>query len=79
MDGVEVRVTGDCSGCGTCLEACFVGANSLVDGRAEIGDECRGCGRCVEVCPEQAITITIPDVATLDGTIRRIEDSVDVS
>lgn len=79
MEGVEVRVTDDCVGCGACLESCFVGAIQIEDGRAEIGDECRGCGRCVEVCPEGAITITVPDLADVESTIRRIEGVVDVS
>jgi len=79
MEGVEVRVTDDCVGCGVCLESCFVGAIRLVDDTAEIGDECRGCGRCVEVCPERAISISIPDVAAVNSTIRRIEDAVDVT
>jgi ferredoxin len=79
MEGVEVRVTDGCVGCGTCQGVCFVGAIRLVDGRAEVGAECRGCGRCVEVCPEGAISITIPDLSDVESTIRRIEDVVDVS
>ena len=66
-------------GCGACLESCFVGAIRLVGGRAVIGDECGGCGRCVEVCPEGAITITVPDLADVESTIRRIEGVVDVT
>jgi ferredoxin len=79
MEGVDVRVAEGCVGCGACLESCFVGAIRIVDGRSEIGDECRGCGRCQEACPNNAITITIPDLADVEGTIRRIEGVVDVS
>ncbi len=79
MEGVEVRVTDGCVGCGACLESCFVGAIRLVGGRAVIGDECRGCGRCVEACPERAISISIPDLAAVDSTIKRIEGVVDVT
>ncbi|MCW3991371.1 MAG: 4Fe-4S binding protein [Candidatus Bathyarchaeota archaeon] len=79
MEGVDVRVADGCVVCGTCLESCFVGAIRIVDGRAEIGDECRGCGRCVEACPNDAIAITIPDLAAVDSTISRIEDAVDVT
>jgi len=78
MDGVEVEVTPDCVGCGTCQGSCFVDAIKIVDGRAQIGEECRGCGRCVEACPEHAITITIPDLAAIARTIKRIENVVDV-
>ncbi|GAF91498.1 unnamed protein product, partial [marine sediment metagenome] len=79
MEGVEVQVTQGCVGCGRCQEVCFVNAIQIEDGSAEIGDECRGCGRCVEVCPEGAITITVPDLADIESTIRRIEDAVDVT
>jgi ferredoxin len=78
MEGVEVEVTPDCVGCGACQGSCFVYAIRVVDGRAQIGDECRGCGRCVETCPEHAITISVPDLAAIDGTIKRIEDAVDI-
>jgi ferredoxin len=78
MEGVEVEVTADCVGCGTCLDTCFVKAIQLVEGAAVIGDECRGCGRCVEACPRGAISITVPDIAALEGTIRRIEGNVNV-
>lgn len=78
MDGVEVEVTPDCVGCGTCLGSCFVEAIKIMEGRAQIGEECRGCGRCVEACPEHAVTITIPDLAAIAGTIERIENAVDV-
>lgn len=79
MEGVELHVTGDCVGCGVCLDVCFVGAIELVDGKAVIGDECRGCGRCAEACPSHAITIEIPEVSNLDDTFKRIGDAVDIS
>jgi len=78
MEGVEVQVTSDCVGCGTCQQICFVNAILIEDGRAHIGDGCRGCGRCVEACPNKAITITIPGVTAIDNTIKRIEEVVDV-
>jgi len=80
MEGVEVQVTSDCVGCGTCQQVCFVNAILIEDGRAHIGDGCRGCGRCVEACPNKAITITIPGVTAIDNTIKikRIEEVVDV-
>lgn len=78
MEGVEVRVTPDCVGCGACQQVCFVDAIWMKDGKARIGDECRGRGRCVEACPNQAINITVPDLAAIDTTIKRIEDAVDV-
>ncbi len=79
MEGVHVKVTDACVGCGTCTEGvCFVDAISLVDGKAVISDECRGCGRCVEVCPESAIKMTIDNSKFVEISIERVLSAVDV-
>ncbi len=45
-----------CTGCGTCVEECPVGAISLEDEGATIDDdECIRCGKCHDVCPEEAV------------------------
>jgi ferredoxin len=79
MEGVEVEVTQDCIGCGTCQESCFVDAIKIKNGKAQIGEACRGCGRCVESCPNNAIKITIPDPSSIANTIKRIENVVDIN
>lgn len=79
MPGVDVRVTEDCIGCGTCTEGiCFVDAISLVDGKAKISSECRACGRCVEVCPNDAIEMIIEHAEFIGDSIHRVDSVVDV-
>ncbi|MGQ9476520.1 MAG: DUF362 domain-containing protein [Actinomycetota bacterium] len=58
LETVRVTVTDRCAGCGTCAEACFVGAVELKEGRALIDQEkCKGCGRCSQLCPNRAIWV----------------------
>ncbi len=47
----------ECTGCGTCVDACPVEAISLVDGVAQINrEECTECLTCVDECPVEAIS-----------------------
>ena len=80
MQGVSVKVTNACVGCGTCVEedVCFVNAIQLVNDRAIIGPGCRGCGRCVDVCPERAIELTIDNTTYVKDSIARIDAVIDV-
>ncbi len=79
MQGVHVRVTDACVGCGTCTQdVCFVDAIHLVDSHAVINEHCRGCGRCVEVCPENAIEMRIDNNQFVEDSIARVTSAVDV-
>lgn len=79
MPGIEVTVTQDCIGCGTCTEnVCFADAIAIEDGRAVIGERCRGCGRCVEVCPNGAIELRVIDPAFADRTLQRLLAAVNL-
>jgi len=81
MDGVRVNVDKDiCIGCEACLEVCIYDGIKIIDGKAEIDqDSCLGCGRCERDCPNNAITIKITDLNSVDKLISRIESYVDVS
>jgi ferredoxin len=44
-----------CVGCGTCVERCHFGANTMVDGICQVDlSKCYGCGLCVATCQGQA-------------------------
>ena len=49
---------GRCSGCGSCVERCQVGAIAMIDDRAEVDvARCIGCGLCVTTCPDDALRL----------------------
>lgn len=52
-----------CVGCGACVDDCFPGALSLVDGAAVWSGHCLECGHCVAVCPEDAVSFAGYDMA----------------
>ncbi len=80
MPGVEVVVTDQCVGCGSCTQnVCFVNAISLDGEQATISDNCRGCGRCVEVCPNNAIEVRINEDSPVKTAIDKIYPLVDVT
>jgi ferredoxin len=79
MIGVEMEYNHEsCTGCGKCLNSCFVNAISMDDGRIEIDlKKCRSCGRCAEICKSKAIRILISPEA-VNRAIERVEKLVDV-
>ncbi|MEA3406650.1 MAG: 4Fe-4S binding protein [Chloroflexota bacterium] len=59
-----------CTGCGTCVDVCPVGAIQLVDGVARIDqEECVECEICLSACPETAILSVSDGVLVEQETI----------
>lgn len=76
LDGITVEVTDACTGCGMCVEQCFIKARSISSGKAVTNEHCRACGRCASICPQGAIRIKIDDPAYLEKTYARIRSTV---
>ncbi len=76
LEGITVRVTERCRGCGKCRESCYVQAITLMDGRAVVGERCRACGRCASSCPSGAIEMHLEDPEFFEKTIERISSYV---
>jgi len=55
-----VKVSDDCTGCGTCVSICPVAVFELENEKAKVvrEEECLGCMACVESCSSKAITVT---------------------
>lgn len=49
------KITDVCVACGTCADACPVGAISEGDIYSINPDMCAGCGTCADACPTGAI------------------------
>ncbi len=79
LEGLEVKVTGDCTGCGNCVEACIFKQINLVNGKAVVDEACKGCGRCAVACKNGAISVTMNDADYLQACVDRISATVDVT
>ncbi len=79
IEGLSIRVTDACAGCGACIGYCRFGAITIRDGRAVHNEFCRGCGRCERYCPNGAISITLDNPHFKEDVIRRISTYVDVT
>jgi 6-hydroxynicotinate reductase len=60
-----VRIDLDkCTGCGTCVQDCPLGAMRLKKKKATVDERCTLCGACLRVCPEEALSLG--DVSLLE-------------
>jgi len=78
LQGLAVHTDAEaCTGCGACVERCYIGALSIRDGKAVRSDRCRGCGRCATFCPSGAVTLHLQHPGAAEEMIRRVEAYVD--
>ncbi len=61
-----------CDGCGKCVKKCYMGAISMANEKAVIGNRCRICSRCAAVCSKKAIRITLTDPDWVDKAYERL-------
>jgi len=52
---MTLKITDECIGCGTCVEACPLGAIVESGDVYIITDDCTECRACVDACPVNAI------------------------
>ncbi|MBI9077207.1 MAG: NAD-dependent epimerase/dehydratase family protein [Desulfatibacillum sp.] len=79
VEGLEIHVTDDCVGCGTCIETCAFDAITIQNGKAVHGDICRKCGRCATACPNGAVTIQLKNPKAVKDVKHRISQYMEVN
>lgn len=78
VEGVRIEITDACVGCGTCVDACYLQAMEIVDGKASRKDICRVCGRCAARCPQKAIKISLCNPNVVDDVVKRLLTVVEI-
>ncbi len=81
LPGLVISVSDACTGCGTCVQACYGGERviALNAGHAEINERCVGCGRCVTACPAGAINLSFdPQVDWMQALLERISQRAEI-
>ncbi len=79
LEGLEIWVDKDkCTGCGACVDQCFIHSLYMKNGKAHIPDSCRGCGRCALICPQEAIRLRLNNPDFVQQAVKSIESYVDL-
>ncbi len=79
LEGLEVYVDRKkCSGCGQCVEHCFLDCIQMSGKLAHISIDCRGCGRCLHHCPEDAIRMELENPNFVHELLTSLETHVKV-
>jgi len=78
VEGLSLEVTDACTGCGTCVETCYLQAIEVREGRAVRKPICRLCGRCAAHCPQKAIRLRLENPNAVQDVVHRILSVVEI-
>jgi len=69
-----------CTACGECVDACFMEARTLHDGRILYNSAlCKGCGKCMSTCPENAISMDVANIdEAVDDVLQRVRARIEI-
>ncbi len=75
LEGLKIWVDRKvCTGCGICLEKCFLKLITMRGNTAHIPlSDCMGCGRCVVACPQKAICVSLDNPDFIGQAVKNIE------
>ncbi len=79
VEGLEIEVSDECKGCGSCIETCGFRAITLKNGKAVHSDICRKCGRCERTCPNDAVKIKLHNKNAEKNVADRILEYINVN
>lgn len=72
LPGLGIDVTSECTGCGACVDTCYMDAISIQGGRAVHSAKCRGCGRCATACPRGGVVVSMTDPGYVDKEVKKL-------
>ncbi|MBU2515420.1 NAD-dependent epimerase/dehydratase family protein [bacterium] len=78
MEGIMVKTTEDCIGCGTCVETCIFDNIVNKNGVTTHGDHCTGCGRCEATCENGGVEITLNNPDYAEDVKKRIQSFIKI-
>ncbi len=79
IEGIEVKVTDECTGCGQYIEYCVYDAITIENGTAVHSRKCRCCGRCAINCPEKAVRVTLDNPDFKESVFSNLEAYGDIT
>jgi UDP-glucose 4-epimerase len=73
MEGIQVKTTDNCVGCGSCVETCIFDNIINTNGVTIHLDHCVGCGRCEATCMNNGVEISMDNPQYVVDVKNRIQ------